>query len=61
MFPIANHGTLPSWAAAVLREIHAYLAADGACYRRGTGMRDRARLISLYKASDTSYRELVRL
>jgi len=38
-----------------------FLAVDDAYYGRGTGMRDRARLISLYKASDTSYRELVRL
>lgn len=31
-----------------------FLAADNAYYGRGTGMRDRARLILLYKASDTS-------
>lgn len=52
---------LPNWTVVVLRVIHAFLATGDAYYGRGTGMQDRARLISLYKASDTSYQELVRL
>lgn len=43
-------------AATIHRDSPEFLAADDAYYRRGTTVRNRVRLISLYKASDTLYR-----
>lgn len=47
--------------ATILGDFSHFAVTDDAYYERGLAMRDRVRLISLYKANDTSYRELVRL